>query len=40
MLNVNSGITDFRYILDKSYGYSQKIEGNDDFKDLREAAVL
>lgn len=40
MLSVNSGITDFRYSLDKSYGYSQEIEGNDDFKDLREAAGL
>lgn len=30
----------FRYSLDESCGYSQEIAGNDDYKDLREAAVL
>lgn len=30
----------FRYSLDESYGCSQETEDNDDFKDLREAAVL
>lgn len=29
----------FRYSSDESYGYSQEIEGNDDFKDLRKEAL-